>query len=215
MAPPVPIIIAFRHPIVAIGVRSVLAAHGDIHIVAECSTLAGTVRAVKKFRPRVLIAGTGICETDGAAVEALAQASTGTRLALFCTRPGDLPEQALLHGASAVLPPESGPEHLVECVQSLAAGRRWRAPAKLYSVERPDGRIKRPATVTVLAVLSVRERQIAEAVATGKRNKEIADAFGISPGTVKLHLTRIYSKLGVSSRLSLFRKLISEARLPS
>jgi DNA-binding CsgD family transcriptional regulator len=51
-------------------------------------------------------------------------------------------------------------------------------------------------------------------VATGKRNREIAEAFGISPGTVKLHLNRIYAKIGVNSRLDLFRKLVSEANYP-
>jgi DNA-binding NarL/FixJ family response regulator len=214
MAPPVPIILAFKHPIVTIGVRTVLALHDDIQILAECSTLAGTVRALKKYRPRVIVAGTGICHGQPTAVEMLAHASPETRLALFCTHPGNLPEHALLQGASAVLPPEAGPEHLVDCIHTLAEGRRWRAPAKLRQhADKIDRRLRRPAAVTVLAALSVRERQIAQAVATGKRNKEIAEAYGISPGTVKLHLNRVYAKLGVNSRLALFRKLVSEANL--
>lgn len=214
MAPPVLVILAFRQPIVAIGVRSVLAAHDDIHVVAECSTLPATLRAVKKLQPRVVVAGTGVCEGQRAAFETLAHASPDTRLALFCTHGGDLPEHALLQGASAVLPSEAGPEHLLDCIHALAAGRRWRAPKRLANNSLRGSRAKRPAMVTVLAALSVRERQMAHAVATGKRNREIADAFGISPGTVKLHLNRIYSKLGVNSRLALLKKLVSEANFP-
>ena len=39
-----------------------------------------------------------------------------------------------------------------------------------------------------------------QAAATGERNKEIAVRFGISPRTVKAHLTSVYNKLGVDSR---------------
>jgi DNA-binding NarL/FixJ family response regulator len=162
----------------------------------------------------VVIIGTGLCDAQRAGLEALALAAPNTRLVLFCTHGGDVPEHAILQGASAVLPPEAGPEHLLDCVHALAAGRRWRAPAKLTKNGPRSPRGRRPATVTVLAALSVRERQIAHAVATGKRNREIAEAFGISPGTVKLHLNRIYSKLRVSGRLELFKKLVSEANFP-
>jgi DNA-binding NarL/FixJ family response regulator len=215
MPPPVPVILAFRHPVVAIGVRTVLAAHDDIQIVAECSTIGGTLRAVRKHRPRVLIIGVGIWTGHEAAIEALIQASPDIRVAVFCTQLSHLPEHALLQGASAVLPGDSGPEHVVDCIRAIAAGRRWRAPARLgrsNGAQRPDTD-RRAAITTVLSVLSIRERQIAYAVATGKRNREIADAFGISAGTVKLHLNRIYAKLGVNGRLALLRKLVSEANV--
>lgn len=214
MAPPIPVILAFRHPIIALGVRTVLGERDDIHIVAECSNVPGTIRALKKHQPRVLVAGTGICDSQHSALETLAQTSPTTPIALFCTDDRDVPEHALLQGASAVLPPDSGPEHLLECVYALASGMRWRPPARLQGNGARGRSTPRTNAATVLAALSVRERQIAHAVATGKRNREIADAFGISPGTVKLHLNRIYSKLGVNSRLALFRKLISEANFP-
>jgi DNA-binding NarL/FixJ family response regulator len=214
MAPPVAVILAFKQPLLAIGVRSVLAGRDDIQILAECSSLPGTVRAVKRYQPRVLVAGTGICDAQHSALETLARTAGETRIALFCTEHGDVPEHALLQGASAVLPPDSGPEHLIECIHAVSAGRRWRAPSKLLGNAGRARAMAPAATATVLSALSVRERQIAHAVATGKRNREIAEAFGISPGTVKLHLNRIYSKLGVNSRLALFKRLVSEANFP-
>jgi two-component system nitrate/nitrite response regulator NarP len=48
--------------------------------------------------------------------------------------------------------------------------------------------------------LSAREREITERVAQGARNREIATEFGITEGTVKVHLHRIYRKLGIASR---------------
>ena len=56
---------------------------------------------------------------------------------------------------------------------------------------------------TALAALSVREHQVAQAVARGGTNKEIARAMGITERTVKAHLTAIFEKLGVRDRLQL------------
>jgi two-component system, NarL family, nitrate/nitrite response regulator NarL len=54
-----------------------------------------------------------------------------------------------------------------------------------------------------LAKLTARERQIFECVALGKRNKEIAEQLGISEGTVKVFLHRIYEKVDVTNRTEL------------
>ena len=51
--------------------------------------------------------------------------------------------------------------------------------------------------------LTPRERAISGLVAQGKRNREIGDELGISEGTVKVHLHRIYEKLGVGNRTEL------------
>ena len=51
--------------------------------------------------------------------------------------------------------------------------------------------------------LTERERQMAQAVARGLRNRQIAGEFGISEETVKKHLATIYGKLAISSRVAL------------
>jgi DNA-binding CsgD family transcriptional regulator len=55
--------------------------------------------------------------------------------------------------------------------------------------------------------LSQRERSIAELVAEGRSNKEVAAALYVSPKTVENNLSRIYAKLGVRSRTELARAL--------
>lgn len=57
--------------------------------------------------------------------------------------------------------------------------------------------------------LTPREREVCRTVLEGLANKEIADRLGISPLTVKKHLTRIFAKLGVMSRTQLIRRLVS------
>ena len=51
--------------------------------------------------------------------------------------------------------------------------------------------------------LTARERQVAEAIARGLTNKQIADEFGISAETVKRHLASIYGKLALRGRVAL------------
>lgn len=51
--------------------------------------------------------------------------------------------------------------------------------------------------------LTARERQMADAVARGLRNKQIGDEFGISAETVKRHLASIYGKLAIPGRVAL------------
>ena len=51
--------------------------------------------------------------------------------------------------------------------------------------------------------LTSREQQIAEAIARGLSNRQIAEEFGISPETVKRHLASIYSKLSLPGRVAL------------
>ena len=56
---------------------------------------------------------------------------------------------------------------------------------------------------TYIEPLTARERQMADAIARGLSNKQIAEEFGISPETVKRHLASIYSKLAIPGRVAL------------
>ncbi|MFD9033650.1 helix-turn-helix transcriptional regulator [Streptomyces sp. NPDC059567] len=59
--------------------------------------------------------------------------------------------------------------------------------------------------VTGLEVLTEREREVARVAGTGRRTREIAEALGLSPRTVEVHLSRIYRKLEIGSRAELAR----------
>ncbi len=205
----VDVIIAIKHPLIALGVRSALTFRNDIRIAEQCSTMPATARALKRYRPTVLIAEASVCNGPGT-LEMLARSSPATRIALLCVSAGEFSDEMLFAGAGAVLPPDTDPRQLRECVHALAAGRRWRAPLRVHS---GAGRVPHPApggALPRLSVLSARERQVAEGVASGKRNREIAEALGITPGTVKLHVSRIFEKLRVNSRLALLRKMLSD-----
>jgi DNA-binding CsgD family transcriptional regulator/tetratricopeptide (TPR) repeat protein len=92
----------------------------------------------------------------------------------------------------------------VELAGDVAAARAaYTEMGALRDVERLSGVMR--STRSDVSALSDRERQIAELVAEGRQNKEIGAALNISARTVETHLTSIYGKLGVSSRLELAR----------
>lgn len=63
--------------------------------------------------------------------------------------------------------------------------------------------------------LSRRERQIAQAYASGLSYRGIAQSLGIAPSTVRTHLGTIYRKLGVSTKIALTRALSGDAQRPA
>jgi DNA-binding NarL/FixJ family response regulator len=133
----------------------------------------------------------------------VAEEAPGVRVVILA---GELDEDGLLEavrlGVRGVVLKEAGPEALVRCVRAVQAGGQWldhqvtsRALERLLARESDRQR--------GAGVLTPREAELARLVGEGLRNKEIAARLGISEGTVKIHLHRIYDKLGVSSRVGL------------
>jgi DNA-binding NarL/FixJ family response regulator len=99
---------------------------------------------------------------------------------------------ALDSGAAGVLNDGSSAEDVLTCLEAVTSGRRWVPPSVTEAVL-----TKRRCH------LSRREGQIIKLIAQGLRNKEIAYALNITEGTVKVYLSKLFSKVGVSDRYEL------------
>ena len=91
----------------------------------------------------------------------------------------------------------SDPAILLDCLDSVTAGRRWVDPAVAEQLER--AREMRSAGDR----FTPRERELIGLVARGMRNRDIATRLGITEGTVKVYLHAIFEKAGVASRTEL------------
>ena len=103
--------------------------------------------------------------------------------------------RAVQAGARGVLRKTAGLNTLLACVRSVAAGDSWM-----------EDMLRQPEDRTApgwRSGLTQRERQVAELVEEGLKNKEIARTLGICPGTVKIHLKHIFEKTGVRGRYGL------------
>jgi DNA-binding CsgD family transcriptional regulator len=72
-----------------------------------------------------------------------------------------------------------------------------------------------PDLADPLASLTIRERQIARLAATGLTSRDIAAELSVSPRTVDTHLSRIYRKLGITSRAALASQVAAAAQPPT
>jgi DNA-binding NarL/FixJ family response regulator len=94
------------------------------------------------------------------------------------------------------------PESLADCVRQVASGRQW-FPADVVdaAMEREMGR--RVQSKQLVQTLTPRERQVVVSLCEGNSNKMIARQLNLTEGTVKVHLSNIYNKLGVANRTAL------------
>ena len=109
--------------------------------------------------------------------------------------------QAYRLGVDGLVLRQAEPDLLLACLGEVRDGRRWIDQSLLQRAL--DVALRVEPAGGGLSALSRREREIVDLVVVGRRNPEIAETLGIAAGTVKVHLHRIYEKLGVASRSDL------------
>lgn len=192
------IVIADDEPIYRAGLHKIIAADPLCRVVGEGGNAHETLRLVDAFRPDIVLVGNvGPSRT----LTALRGRSPSLRTVVLARRV----ERATLNkarrlGARGLLLRTASPPVLFRCLRTVAAGRTW-----MEDVEPPDHDRDTPRLggLVLGAGLTHRELEVVSVIVEGASNKDIAHLFAISENTVKHHLTRIFDKVGVSSRLEL------------
>lgn len=194
------VLLADRHPIVRRGLRSLLAERPDMELVGEAGMGADVRRLLHEQAPEVLILGLNLPLTASLDVARhLFEIESPVRVLVLSANDEEQHVYELLaYGVAGYVTKEDSPEAIVEATEAVASGETgWLSPrvtARL-SKRRVRGTEERALS------LSQREREILGLLAQGYRNRQIAEALYIATGTVKNHLTSIYEKLGVQTRL--------------
>jgi len=200
------LVIADDHPLILQGLESLLRLEPDIEILACCRTGEETLQAVRQHQPDILVLDIRMPRKDGLEVlHEMHQERLPTRVVILTA---ELDERealrALRLGVSGMVLKDMLPELLVQCIRKVHAGGQWLERRSTGRVL--DKLLQREAGARELAgVLTSREREIMQLVASGLPNKAVAKELYISEGTVKIHLHNIYGKLGIDSRVALLR----------
>jgi len=113
--------------------------------------------------------------------------------------------QLVRDGAHGIVSKARTGDHLIAAIRKVHAGEMWVdrvvATTLMADLQRPGRRSD--ADRARIASLTARERDVVNLVGEGLANKAIAERLSISDNTVRHHLTSIFSKLGVTDRLSL------------
>jgi two-component system, NarL family, nitrate/nitrite response regulator NarL len=196
------VLIADDHPVVLSGIEAIL--HDTPYeVVGTAASGAEVLEALPRLRPDILLLDVRMPNEGGIDVLRTLRCRGDERPVILLT--ASLTDQLLLDaielGVQGIVLKEGAQNLLVRCLDEVAAGRKWisRELLQLALDLKMDGGV--PASE--LRSLTPRERAISGLVAQGKRNRQIGDELGIAEGTVKVHLHRIYEKLGVGNRTEL------------
>lgn len=114
--------------------------------------------------------------------------------------------QALQMGAGGYLLKRASADEILQAIQDVHRGG---APMSAYIARKVVQSFQRQApSARPDEALSKRESEVLEYVARGYSDKEVADALGLTPATVRSYLKNIYSKLHVHSRTQAIMKAI-------
>jgi DNA-binding NarL/FixJ family response regulator len=199
------ILVADDHQVARAGFATLLGTQPDFTVVGTVGDGAEAVRVSREMNADVVLMDVRMPGTDGIeATRQLSGAGGGPRVLILTTF--DLDEyvyDALRAGASGFLLKDVTAERLFDAVRVIAAGDALLAPAVTRRLISEFARL-RPRDdipqVPELGVLTARETQVLRLVADGLSNPEIARRLIVTEETVKTHVSRVLTKLGLRDR---------------
>jgi NarL family two-component system response regulator LiaR len=193
------VLIADDHPVVRIGLKSLIASEPDMEVVGEAIDDISAVAQARAHRPDVVLMGLAMSGMQGVQViEELSATAPEVRV-LVLTRFNDDEHvfPALRAGARGYLLKEASPEDLLQGIRDVAGGR---SALHCAVARRVLQGLFQPAPMAATVDLTDREADVLALVAQGRPNKAIATQLNLSERTVRSHVSRILMKLHLSSR---------------
>jgi DNA-binding NarL/FixJ family response regulator len=192
--------------LVRAGFGLILSSRG-IEVVGEATGGGEAVAQARRLRPDVVLMDIRMPNMDGLeATRRILREPTGPRVIILTTFDLDrYVYEALAAGASGFLLKDVSPEHLVSAIRLVNTGDALLAPSitrrlvARYAGEHADRGHAAIARVD-LKELTPRETEVLTYLGRGLSNSELAEALTVSEATVKTHVARIFSKLGLRDR---------------
>ena len=213
---PIRILIADDHPVVRLGIRNLLQAEPGFTVLGEATEGKDAVGMTRSLKPDVLLLDLAMPNLSGVEVlRELGDEHRSTQV-LLLTAGADREQivEAFRLGARGVLLKDSAPQEVVSAIHKVSSGQYWVAPEAaadlVNALQQPDEEKPQKQRFG----LTPRELEVIKAIVDGCSNKDIARSLSISEDTVKRHLTNIFDKVGVSTRLELGLFAISHRLVP-
>ena len=180
------------HPLLREGIAAIVNNEPDMLIISQASNGREAIQQFREQRPDVTLMDLRLPDISGIdAMIAIRNEFSDARIVMLTTFEGDVEiQRALAAGARGYILKNMPPRDLVDVVRQVHAGKK-RIPAEVAA---------QLAEHVSDEALTERERNVLQHVASGNRNRDIAEQLFISEETVKVHVKHIMEKLGASDR---------------
>lgn len=204
---PVRILIADDHRLFREGLNALFSTIDDIEVVGQAATGEEAIMQAEALQPDVVLMDINMPDVNGIrATERIVRTNPHIGVVVVTMVEDDVSVfMAMRAGARGYVLKGTRHEELLQAVRAVAAGQALFGPAVAARMMHFFRELQvDPLLAThgddVFPTLTEREREVLEAIAQGLNNETIAGQLGISPKTVRNHISSIFSKLQVSSR---------------
>ena len=204
---PIRILLADDHPVVRIGVRNMLRAEGHFDVVGEASDGDEAITQTLELLPDILLLDLSMPRMPGLeAMRAIMSGSPRVKILLLtATISTQQIIEALQIGARGIVTKDALIDQLTNAIDAVMQGDYWINGQRVVNLVGALHELMQKAAVPERKTygLTPRELEVVGCIVEGCSNRDIAKQFAISEETVKRHLSNIFDKTGVSTRLEL------------
>ena len=202
------IVVADDHPVVRFGVKNMLTADEDFEVVGEAEDGDQAVTETLELEPDILLLDLAMPKLPGLeAMRAIMSRSPRVKIVLLT---GEISTQQIIEalqiGARGIVLKDSVAGDLGEALRAVLSGDYWIGGKRVVNLLTALHELMQKAAAIPERKtygLTPRELEVVTCIVEGCSNKDIAKQFTISEETVKRHLSNIFDKTGVSTRLEL------------
>jgi len=190
------VVICDDHEIVREALKGRIRDAPGLELAGEAEDGEAAVRLVEELKPDLLIIDVEMPKMDGiTALEAVLETGIDVKVLMFTAHgQPDVIGLAARSGASGYLLKSASVTEVQEAAEAVLAGGKYFPEHFVVPAAGERDDLER------LRLLSARERQVLDLLATGMRARGVADEIGIQPATVYTHVRNVVLKLGVETQ---------------
>jgi len=199
------VLIADNHPVVRLGIKQVLESSSDIEIIADVSTTSELFETLKKVSPDVVILEMDIPEINGiATLRKLKLEFPDIKTLMYSGQSEDVYALSTIRaGAYGYLSKTADVDYIISAVKKVSEGNMFITNELAQRLAFDEG-TQKPRRF--FRKLSSREVEVLKLLASGKRNKEVAEGLNLNEKTVSTYKARLMKKLNVDNLVDLLQQ---------
>jgi DNA-binding NarL/FixJ family response regulator len=192
------VLIADDHALIRSGLRALLEREGEFQVVAEASDGYEAIELAIRHKPDVILLDVGMPRLSGTdAAQQIAEKVPAARMVIVSMHSDEgYVLRALKAGARGYLLKASPEADVLAAIRAVAAGNAYFSPSiTRLLMEEYVAEARRRGVEDSYDLLSLREKEVCQLLASGKSNRDIAELLHISLATVETHRNNIFQKL--------------------